>query len=247
MLNLFFDLFRQTQNSIISKFFFNVIKNTQICGNCQTTYYYTYNSMLKFKIDDYRKYRDQAYPQKTCMNLNMDECFQCFVGGYNTQCNFCQNNNAKCSKIISNPANVLIIAFQRNIHNYNCDVDFPLKMNINKYIALEHLSGFNSNSSYILKACISLNNNKQYFSDICINNYWFRFAINNIISLGNVENDIHVFEPQLLIYELEAVQNNQMQQMMMMKQFQMIQLQNIGAQNLMLKMNNILNMNNYNQ
>ena len=123
-------------------------------------------------------------------------------------------------------------------------------MNINKYIALEHISGINSNSSYILKACISLNNNQQYFSDICINNYWFRFANYNIIPLGNVENDIHVFEPQLLIYELEAIQNNQMQQMMMMKQFQMIQLRNIGVQNFMrrqLMMNNILNMNNFNQ
>ena len=43
----------------------------------------------------------------------------------------------------------------------------------------------------------------KYFSDILINNYWFRYYINEKKMLGDVKREIHSFEPQLLFYELE--------------------------------------------
>ena len=238
MYNLFCNFFQQTQNSIFSQFFSNILKNEIICSNCQNIYYYTFNNIIKFNVDDYRKYRDEAFPQKTCMNLNMDECFTCFIGGKATKCDICGNFNAKQHTNLVTPAKVLIIAFNRKNHNFNCDIDFEENLNVMKYIAKEYLIGINSNTNYELKACISLNNNQQYFSDICINKLWFRFLPNGVMMLGNVKNDIHVFEPQLLIYELEEMQNNQVQQimfqqMMLQKQMQMKQLQMIGAMNMM--------------
>ena len=49
----------------------------------------------------------------------------------------------------------------------------------------------------------------KYFSDICINGKWFRFMDDQIIALNNFYNDIHTYEPQILIYELEENQNFQ--------------------------------------
>jgi hypothetical protein len=238
MYNLFCNFFQQTQNSIFSQFFTNIMKNEIFCEYCQSIYYYTFNNIIKFDVDDYRKYRDEAFPQKTCMNLNMDECFTCFIGGRTKKCDICSNFNAKQYTTLVTPAKVLILAFKRNMHNFNCDIDFEKKLNITKYIAKEHLTGINSNTNYELKSCISLNSTKQYFSDICINNCWFRFLPNGVMMLGNVKNDIHVFEPQLLIYELEEMKNNQVQQMifkqmMLNQEMQKRQLQMIGAMNMM--------------
>ena len=67
-----------------------------------------------------------------------------------------------------------------------------------------------------------MNNNQQYLADVLINNFWFRFINNQVNTLVNVNNDIHIFEPQLLIYELDtSMQDNQIQKMIMLKQFQM--------------------------
>ena len=169
------------------------------------------------------------------MNLNMDECFQCFTGNYNIQCEFCGNTNAQSSMKLCKPAKVLIIAFKRNIHNINCDIDFEGKLNVNKYIAIEYLNGINSNYSYELKACISFNNSQEYFADVNINNCWYRFINYQVNMLGNVKNDIHVFEPQLLIYELEEMKDNQIQQIMInkMKMFNFMKM-NMLKQNLLL-------------
>jgi hypothetical protein len=169
---------------------------------------------LEFDVDEYRKNRDKAFPQKTCMNLNMDECFTNFIGGFENQCIFCYINGFVYSKIY-NQNKVLIIAFKRKNHGLHCDIDFEKKFNISKYCSIENMSRINSNTIYILKGCISLNNIGQFLSDICINNKWFRFINNQINLLGN-DNDIHIFEPQLLIYELENNnknnQNNQINQ-----------------------------------
>ena len=63
--------------------------------------------------------------------------------------------------------------------------------------------------------CISLNNNNQYYSYICIVNKWFNFLNGQILMIDNIQNSIYTFEPQLLIYEREEFQNNLNPQMMM--------------------------------
>ena len=232
MYNLFNSFFQQTQNSIISQCFSNIMKNEIKCQNCPSVYYYTFKNILKFDIHEFRKFRDQAYPQKTCMNLNMDECFKCFIGGYDKKCQTCGNLKATIFSNICTSAKVLIITFKRNVHSYHCDIDFNRKLDITKYCAQEKNNGINSNTSYELKACISLNNNQQYFADININNVWYRFFNDEVNLLGNVKNDIHFFEPQLLIYELEGLQNNQMYQILI-NQLQMKRNQLIGTINMM--------------
>jgi hypothetical protein len=206
MYNVFCTFFKQTQNSIISNFFSNIMKKEKTCSNnCKNTYYYIFKNIIKFDVDNYRNYRDQTYPQKTCMNLNMDECFTCYIGGYDCKqkCNFCGGYSTNIYTSFAVPAKVLIITFKRKTHKYHCDIDFEFKLNITKYIAKEHLVGINSNTNYNLIACISLNSNNQYFADICIFNKWYRFLNGQIVMSNKIQNDIHVFEPQILIYELE--------------------------------------------
>ena len=232
MFNLYKNFFENTQNSIISHNFYSILKYKVACNNCPPVYNYTSQTIFEFNVDLYIKYRNEAFPQTASMNLNMDACFTCFTGGKQCRCDTCGNNNASMYINICSPSKVLILAFKREKHSYHCDITFGKQFNISKYISTDSMIGINSNTIYALKACISLNNNNQYFADICINNIWFRFLNNQITMLGNVNNDIHIFEPQLLIYELEEEQNNQMQQMML-KKIQMNQLRFIGEMNLM--------------
>ena len=67
--NLFGSYFQQTQNSIISQCFYNIEKNKFQCRICPPLYYYTFKKLLYFKVDEYRKFRDQAYTNKIGMNL----------------------------------------------------------------------------------------------------------------------------------------------------------------------------------
>ena len=57
-------------------------------------------------------------------------------------------------------------------------------------------------NNYYLKACVSLNNKGESFTDIqTSNNIWYRYYGNQVFRLNNVNYDLKAFEPQLLIYE----------------------------------------------
>lgn len=199
MRNLFKDFFQQTQNSIFSNYFFNIIRNQFNCDNCQDIFYYCYKFIIKFKMDDYIIYRNEAYPDRANTNLTLEDCFECYTGRYLEQCNNCGNFRGNRYMSFYSSAKILIIALFRKNHIFKCDLNFKNKFNLNDF----YETGVYSNKYYCLKACVSLNNQGVYFSDICINNYWFRFCLQQIALLGNVNNDIHTFEPQLLFYELE--------------------------------------------
>lgn len=199
MRNLFKEFFQQTQNSIFSNYFFNIIRNQYSCENCQDIFFYCYKFIIKFKMDDYIKARDEAHPDKANTNLTLEECFECYTGGYIEQCNNCGNFKGNRYMSFYNPAKILIIALIRKNHIFKCDLEFKNKFNLNDF----NETGIYTNKDYYLKACVSLNSQGIYFSDICINNYWFRFCLQQIALLGNVNDDIHTFEPQLLFYEME--------------------------------------------
>ena len=208
MFNLFCSFYQSTQNSIISNYFYNIIKNSIDCNFCSKLYYYTFKYVIKFDIDEYKIYRNQAFPEKTIQNLNFDECFDFFTGGNVKNCSNCNQPNSKFFSSITGNAKILIIALVRKNHVFKCDLDFTNKLNLYPYC---NSRNNNKNTSYKLKACISMNNQGEYFSDILINKYWYRYYKDQMIMLGDVQKEIHTFEPQLLIYELEEnnIQNTQ--------------------------------------
>ena len=56
---------------------------------------------------------------------------------------------------------------------------------------------------------------KKYFSNVLLGNYWYRFYESQCYMLSNVSGDIKMFEPQILIYELNENNNNSNQLMQM--------------------------------
>ena len=197
--NLFGSYFQQTQNSIISQCFYNIEKNKFKCKICPSLYYYTFKQFLYFNVDEYKKFRDQAYTNKIGMNLTLDECLTCYCGGYSGRCKKCNNLGFNYNTIFST-TKVLIIYFKRSIHIYKGDIDFTNKYSI-------------CNKNYYLKGCISYCNTSKYFCDVCVNNVWYRYMDNSSKMLNDVNKEIHEYEPQLLIYELEESpqkQNNSM-------------------------------------
>jgi hypothetical protein len=209
MSNLYQNFFKSTQNSIVSQNFFNILQFKMKCTNsvlnCARLYYYDHKKIFAFNIDEYRNFRDRAYPNKNGMNLTLEDCFKCYIGGIQCQCSNCGAFNANIYTKIIYSTKVLILAFKRNNHHFMCDIDFDTKINFSMFCK-DNIYG-TKNVIYNLKACISLCGMPKYFSDICINGKWFRFMDDQIIALNNFYNDIHTYEPQILIYELEENQN----------------------------------------
>ena len=205
--NLFMNLLSKTQKSIISTYFYTILRRQfkcTVCPNAQITYAYEYKYMLKFYINDYYKYRNQSRPEKIQSKLSLDECFDCFTGGYKYQCKQCGNNSADCYYSIHSFSKILIIGLIRSNHTYLNDLDFPNNLDINPYCT----SGIYPGMKYTLKACVSLNIEKNYYADVLLGNYWYRFYQNQCNMLGNVGVEIKMFEPQILMYELSEYNNN---------------------------------------
>jgi hypothetical protein len=258
---LFCNYYKQTTNSTISQYFYNIEKyqiNCQICR--QTIYFYSYKKIFRFEIDKYRMFRDEACPNRKGYNLSLNECFLCYQGGKQCQCTICGNPNATDMRKIFTSTQVIIIDLNRNNHTFKCDVDFDLYIDLleGNYI-IPHSQESMFNTKYKLKAVVSLyyNGMPKYFADICINNNWYRYMDvknNNDVKILRNNFELKEYEPQLLIYELEKTQqsfinpfynrvnnaNNNMFSMqqlflMQMKQIQMNKLRQIMQQNLMLQ------------
>ena len=197
MYNLIYNYMYETQNSLISNYFYLIFRNQLTCENCPPEFSYIFKSIIKFDIDEYKVYKNSYYPYNINTNLTLDQCFDCYTGGKPRQCEICGNLNAKSYTSIMSSSKILIIALLRNNHVYNCDISFPIKLDIKGFYAVNQ----KMNNIYNLKACVSLNYQGQYLSDIYLNNRWFRFLGNqNPISIN--ANDIYNYEPQILFYEL---------------------------------------------
>ena len=194
MYNLFTLYFKQIKNSLISQYFYNIEKIEYQCPNCSTIYLYYPKHIITYDVEKYKGFRDECYPQKKGMNLNLEECLKCYQGGHTHQCNKCGDLNGQSFTYIFSTSKVLIINFKRNDHLFKGDIDFNMNYQMN-------------NKNYILKACISYYNIPKYCADVCINNIWYRYINDDIKMLGDVNREIHELEPQLLIYELEENKN----------------------------------------
>ena len=209
---LFISFYKQTQNSIISNYFFNIERYKTICPNCGELYFYSYKNILEFQVDDYKMYRDNAFSFRKFSKLTLDECFKCYVGGYNCNCRNCNGVATKYTKFCST-TKVLIIYFHRLRHNFVNDIDFPFTINISNYIKVKSNPQINYNPIYNLKAIISYDHFLgKYFADCYVkNNFifmggpmgtWYRYIDNKVRILTNPNYELKLFEPQLLFYEI---------------------------------------------
>ena len=210
---LFLSFFKQTQNSIISNYFFNIERYRTTCPNCGTLYFYSSKNILEFEIDQYRVYRDNAFSFRKNTNLTLDDCFLSYVGGTKCNCQNCGGIATKYTKFCSS-TKVLIIYLHRLRHNFYKDVDYPFLLNISNYIKVKNNFQLNFKPVYSLKAIISYDHFLgKYFADCYVrNNFsfmgnprgaWYRYIDDNVRMLGNLNVELNIYEPQLLFYEIE--------------------------------------------
>ena len=210
MYQLYLNCYENTQNSLISYYFFNIERNAFNCLNCGTYYFYSYKNMLKINVDKARNFRDSHYPQYREQILNLDDILNFYFSPHSTQCKNCNQNANDEIKIVNN-SKVLIIVLERNNHNnnFNGDIRFCLDINLNKYF---FENNYNKNEktekNYSLKSCISLN--EKYLSFCCLNiknnKGWYKFIDDYVIGINGIE-ELYQFEPQILIYEINRDSN----------------------------------------
>ena len=210
MFNSFSNFYQQTTNSLISQYFYNIEKYYTSCFNCGKIFYYDHKVIITFELDKYQLLRNQLNPNRMGSNINLDECFSFYQNEKDCQCPICQGPMAKEKTELLSPAKVLILRFKRSSHNFSCDVDFNYEFNINNVINSNNSS---MNSNYMLKSIISINqtmNGFKYFSDVLINGNWYRYIDNNDCAMNiNINNnELKMFEPQVLIYELKESNDN---------------------------------------
>jgi len=215
MYYLFLMFFKQTQNSMFSDYFFNVEKYTTKCNFCGTIYFYAIKKILRFDINKFKIYRDNAFPLKKFCNLDLDECFRCYIGGTSCLCQSCGNKAIKYTKICCSTKILIIYLDRGDNHSFKGDINFPFQFNLINYYSIKRANSINFNPIYNLKACISYDNNtSKYFADCLVKNnfnyngVWCRFMDNQVRILDNYLNEIRNYEPQMLIYELDNMVNN---------------------------------------
>ena len=168
--------------------------------------------LITFDIDKFLSLRNKIYPNKNGSNINLKECFNYYQNLNDCECPICKDPMSKEKTTIFSLTKVLILRFKRSSHNLNCDVDFDFKFNINDMgIALNN-SSENLRNNYFLKSIISFyqsSNCYKYFSDVCINDNWYRFCdIYDSAMNVNGEKCLKKYEPQMLIYELKEDNDN---------------------------------------
>ena len=231
MYNTYESHLKKTQNSIISKNFFNIIGFHIQCQKCNSSnIYFTIEKMTSFDLDE--------FPSQNGNNHSLNDCFTYYTKPCSIICKNCNEYKASENKKICNNSDILIINFNRISHNDKCDIDFPDKLTIkNEYILNKAINKFDFNPNYTLKACISFSPQKEYFAYININSNWYKYIDSGSKIarkyLPNQSKDIRKYEPQILIYELYKYYQNisfnnvsqQKQQKKGMKEFNYIRLQ----------------------
>ena len=201
MYNLFGSYFQQALNSIVSQCFYNIEKNTFNCPNCSMMTYYNSRKIVSLNVDQYKISRNQEKPDKMYQKLDLEECFDYYTRVNNSNCSICKNVGAS-SKSIFSSTKILIIYFNRQNHIYDGNIGNNIKGDINFQLEITFL-----NKRYALKACISYCNLPKYFTDVYINNNWYRY-MEDQIKVINI-SELYDYEPQLLIYELIDYNNFQ--------------------------------------
>ena len=198
-----------TTNSIISQYFYNIEKYFTSCSKCHQIFYYDHKIIITFELYKLLLIRNQKYPNKIGSNISLKECFYYYQYLNDCQCPICKDPMSKENTTLFSSTKVLILRFKRLSHNLKCDIDFDIEFNINDIInsnnKVEKLK-----SNYFLKSVISLNkfmNSYNYFSDVCINDNWYRFCHNNNYVKNIKNNELKEYEPQILIYELKGDNN----------------------------------------
>ena len=212
--NHFINYKEVAQDSMISNYFYNILRYTFTCSFCGVYIYYYFQSIYRMKLDKIRYFRDNAFPNKKGTNLEITELFQAYTGASEAKCKHCGNNKCPQYTKICSQYKIIIIYLERKNHFFKNDVNIVFdNLNLDKFITTTRRDK-NLSTQYELKAVVSLanfGNNGKYIA-YCkmpkgkLKNTWIRY-VDSYYSIVQ-QNDITIYEPQLLIYERVELNNN---------------------------------------
>ena len=164
MLNIFLHEFKMKYNSIISNLFYGMLETRSQCQNCKNIKYnFQVYSFLEFPLEQVNKFcfNQGKRPNYNYNNKNPDvDLYECFEYNSNLElmsgdnqmyCNICNSTqNALYGTQIYSAPNYLIINLNRGRGAvYECNVNFPEKLNLINFITFK-----NENTIFELYAVI---------------------------------------------------------------------------------------------
>ena len=219
MLYEFIEQYSSMNNNIISNLFFSLIEYKTTCQGCNINKYnFQVSFSLEFVLEKiYNGIYSNINTNLDNKKLSLDECFSnyneinYFNGENSMYCDFCktQKNATYINRIYSLPP-ILIIIFNRGKGNsFKCDVDFPLQINVQKYVQYSK-----SNFNYSLIGVIShlgSSDMSGHFIAYCkhrITKEWYCYNDAIVIRCDDQMNDYKKGVPYILFYESNQGSNN---------------------------------------
>ena len=200
MFKIFNNYLDQTQNSFISNTFNNIQKYVVNCPFCLSMFNYGEKKIIGFNLDQILQKRKQSNKI-----LSLNECFNYSNQLNKINCQMCHKNSSFEFRKLYNSADVLIISFNRNNNNLNFknDVKFYLDFDISNFLINENAG----NKKYKLKSVVCRYDKNKYFSDVLINNQFYRFMdckMGKDLKPITDSKELLMFQPQILFYEVEC-------------------------------------------
>ena len=207
-------------NNIIPKIFFSLIENQSLCSGCQTR---KYNYQIVFSLEMpleviYNKiYGNQIMNPGLKKKLNLNECLSnyneenYFTGENAMYCNICQKqmNSTYIKKLYSVSPILIIILNRGKANQFDCDVDFDEKINLQPYLLDSSI-----NFSYKLFGVVThfgTSDMGGHFIAYCrhrILNEWYCYNDAIVTKLSDQQNGYKNGVPYILFYESEQGNKN---------------------------------------
>ena len=223
ILNNFRKAMNESNRSIISKLFYILVESLTHCHGCNYIIYnYEVNFFIEFPLENVFNYCCKnnipvMNTQTNKINIPLIQCFNnylqptLFTGENQIYCTNCKKqNNATYTTNFFSFSPVLIIILNRGRGNvFNCEVDFPLDLNLGNYC-----KNFEGNVIYKLKGVITHlgpSGASGHFIAYCrhrITNEWYCYNDSIVSKLDDQINGYKQGTPYILFYEGQDNSNN---------------------------------------
>ena len=215
MLNLFLNEFQNRYKSIISDLFYGVMETKSQCQKCQNIKFnFQVYSFIEFPLEQVNFYCFSKGKRSKFLNNNKNpdvdlyECFEYYgkmdlmTGDNQMYCNLC---NCLCDALygtlLYSTPNFLIINLNRGKGAvYECNVNFPEKLNILNYVNFKDGNTFFE--LYAVICHIGPSSMSGHFVAFCknhINNKWYKFN-DSIVTACQKSNEYLMGMPYILFY-----------------------------------------------
>ena len=207
MLKDFYKNFYNNHQSIISELFFHVEHSVLKCCECKkTAHFYNHSSLLKFRLEEVRKYKNELNNNMNQYNtfddwtVNILDCFEYYqkVDIFEQENLICEKHmNYNYQRLLLNLPEILVIYLDRGrglIYDVNIKFDEILDLNnYTKYGGVYELIGvisiFSSSKFHYIAFCKSP-----------IDNKWYIYNDSLVSFIENIERNLSG-TPYILFYQ----------------------------------------------